>query len=79
MASVSCIYGLGSPEEYGGTVTLRTGEIYRRNALLRQLIEAQYSRNDLDLRPGTFRVRGHTLEVLPAYEEDMAHASPPWG
>ncbi len=74
VASVSCIYGLGSPEEFGkGTVTLRTGEIYRRNALLRQLIESQYSRNDLDLRPGTFRVRGDTLEVLPAYEDKRGY------
>ncbi len=70
VASVSCIYGLGSPEEFGrGTVTLRVGEIYRRNALLRQLVESQYQRNDIELRPGTFRVRGDTLEIVPAYEE----------
>ena len=70
VASVSCIYGLGSPEEFGkGTVTFKTGEIYRRNALLRQLIESQYQRNDMELRPGTFRVRGDTLEIVPAYED----------
>jgi excinuclease ABC subunit B len=70
VASVSCIYGLGSPEEFGkGTVTLKMGEIYRRNALLRQLIESQYQRNDMELRPGTFRVRGDTLEIIPAYED----------
>ena len=70
VASVSCIYGLGSPEEFGkGTVTLKVGEIYRRNALLRQLIESQYQRNDMELRPGTFRVRGDTLEIVPAYED----------
>ncbi len=70
VASVSCIYGLGSPEEFGkGTVTLQVGEIYRRNALLRQLIESQYQRNDMELRPGTFRVRGDTLEIIPAYED----------
>ena len=69
VASVSCIYGLGSPEEFGkGTVTLKVGEIYRRNALLRQLIESQYQRNDMELRTGTFRVRGDTLEIIPAYE-----------
>ncbi len=74
VASVSCIYGLGSPEEFGkGTVTLEVGQIYRRNALLRQLIEAQYQRNDLDLRPGTFRVRGDTLEVIPAYEDKYGY------
>ena len=70
VASVSCIYGLGSPEEFGkGTVRLRIGELYRRNALLRQLIESQYQRNDMELRPGTFRVRGDTLEIIPAYED----------
>jgi excinuclease ABC subunit B len=70
VASVSCIYGLGSPEEFGkGTVVLQVGELYRRNALLRQLIESQYQRNDLELRPGTFRVRGDTLEIIPAYED----------
>jgi excinuclease ABC subunit B len=70
VASVSCIYGLGSPEEFGkGTVTLQVGQLYRRNALLRQLIESQYQRNDMDLKSGTFRVRGDTLEIIPAYEE----------
>src|SRR5512136_775891 len=70
VASVSCIYGLGSPEEFGrGTVTMKVGELYRRNALIRQLVEAQYQRNDLELRPGTFRVRGDTLEIIPAYED----------
>ena len=74
VASVSCIYGLGSPEEFGrGTVTLRVGEIYRRNALIRQLVESQYSRNDLDLRSGTFRVRGDTLEIIPAYEDKRGY------
>ncbi|MEW6403763.1 MAG: excinuclease ABC subunit UvrB [Chloroflexota bacterium] len=70
VASVSCIYGLGSPEEFGkGTVVLQVGQLYRRNALLRQLIESQYQRNDMELRPGTFRVRGDTLEIIPAYED----------
>jgi excinuclease ABC subunit B len=70
VASVSCIYGLGNPEEYGkNVISLKVGSIYRRNALLRQLIESQYQRNDLELKPGTFRVRGETLEVFPAYED----------
>src|SRR5512146_1094596 len=70
VASVSCIYGLGSPEEFGkGTVTMKVGELYRRNALVRQLVDSQYQRNDLELRPGTFRVRGDTLEIIPAYED----------
>ncbi len=74
VASVSCIYGLGSPEEFGnGTVTLKVGEIYRRNAMLRQLIESQYQRNDIDLKSGTFRVRGDTLEIIPAYEDKRGY------
>jgi len=74
VASVSCIYGLGSPEEFGkGTVRLKVGELQRRNALLRQLIESQYQRNDMELRSGTFRVRGDTLEIIPAYEEKRGY------
>jgi excinuclease ABC subunit B len=74
VASVSCIYGLGNPEEFGkGTVTLKVGELYRRNALLRQLIESQYQRNDMDLKTGTFRVRGDTLEIIPAYEDKKGY------
>jgi len=74
VASVSCIYGLGNPEEYGNVVVkLAVGEIFRRNALLRLLIESQYQRNDLELRPGVFRVRGDTMEVFPAYEEKRAY------
>jgi len=70
VASVSCIYGLGDPNAYfKGLVHLQMGAIFRRNALLRQLIEAQYQRNDLELKPGTFRVHGETLEIYPAYEE----------
>ncbi len=74
VASVSCIYGLGSPEEFGkGTVRLKVGELYRRNALMRQLVESQYQRNDMELKPGTFRVRGDTLEIIPAYEDRKAY------
>ncbi|TFH34881.1 MAG: excinuclease ABC subunit UvrB [Anaerolineales bacterium] len=70
VASVSCIYGIGNPEAYGSVVLhLDKGGNFRRNALLRQLVEGHYERNDLELRPGTFRVRGDTLEVAPAYEE----------
>jgi excinuclease ABC subunit B len=69
VASVSCIYGLGNPVEYGkGVVSLHVGEISRRNALIRQLVDSQYQRNDMELAPGNFRVRGDTLEVFPAYE-----------
>jgi len=74
VASVSCIYGLGNPEAYGKVViNLEVGTIYRRNALLRQLVESQYQRNDMELKPGNFRVRGDTLEVYPAYEDKKVH------
>jgi excinuclease ABC subunit B len=74
VASVSCIYGLGNPEEFGkGMVQMRVGEIQRRNALIRQLIEGRYERNDIDLRPGVFRVRGDTLEIIPAYQEKRGY------
>jgi len=70
VASVSCIYGLGEPEEYRSFVlSLRRGESYRREKLLRQLVDMQYERNDIDFSRGKFRIRGDTLEIQPAYEE----------
>jgi len=70
VASVSCIYGLGNPEEFNkGSVNLKVGELYRRNALLRRLVESQYQRNDMELRAGVFRVRGDTLEIMPAHAD----------
>ncbi|MEK6256965.1 MAG: DEAD/DEAH box helicase family protein, partial [Chloroflexota bacterium] len=74
VASVSCIYGLGDPEAYGSVViNLKKGEVYRRNTLLRRLVECHYERNELDLSPGKFRVRGETLEVVPAYQEKFGY------
>lgn len=74
VASVSCIYGLGNPEAYGRVViNLNAGEVYRRNTLLRRFVETHYERNDIDLRPGTFRVRGETLEIVPAYQEKFGY------
>ena len=70
VASVSCIYGLGAPEEYQSFVIfLSKGEQTSRTKLIRRLIDQQYERNDMDLSRGKFRVRGDTLEILPAYEE----------
>jgi excinuclease ABC subunit B len=70
VASVSCIYGLGSPSVYGQVVVhIAVGERRDRSKLLRHLVEIQYERNDYELRRGTFRVRGDTLEIQPAYEE----------
>ena len=70
VASVSCIFGLGTPEEYANTtVDLRVGMQIRRDRVIRHLIDIQYDRNDMTLTRGSFRVRGDTLEVYPAYEE----------
>jgi excinuclease ABC subunit B len=70
VASVSCIYGLGSPTVYDENLqTLRKGEMIDRDRLLRKLVSIQYTRNDTALGRGTFRVRGETLEVFPAYAE----------
>jgi excinuclease ABC subunit B len=70
VASVSCIYGLGDPEEYKGFVAnLKRGQHYGRQQLLRQLVDMQYGRNELDLARGNFRIRGDTLEIQPAYED----------
>ncbi|MDD3471709.1 MAG: excinuclease ABC subunit UvrB [Syntrophaceae bacterium] len=73
VASVSCIYGLGSPEAYQNMLLhLIRGEEADRDDALRKLVEIQYSRNDIDFHRGTFRVRGDTVEVFPAYEEEKA-------
>ncbi|RMG79309.1 MAG: excinuclease ABC subunit B, partial [Chloroflexi bacterium] len=70
VASVSCIYGLGDPNSWGNsTVKLAVGETRDRNAILRDLVAIHYTRNDLDLKRGTFRVRGDTLEIVPGYTE----------
>ena len=70
VASVSCIYGLGTPQEYvDRMVRLRIGGTIERDALLRQLVGMQYTRNDLAFTRGTFRVRGDTIEIIPVYEE----------
>jgi len=73
VASVSCIYGIGSAESYHGLVIqLRAGEELRRDTLLRQLVDIQYERNDVDFHRGTFRVRGDVVEIFPTYEQDTA-------
>ena len=70
VASVSCIFGLGSPEKYDRLMLmLKRGDMYDRDAILRKLVDIQYSRNDATLARGSFRVRGETLEVFPAYAE----------
>src|SRR5579859_2398172 len=73
VASVSCIYGIGSAESYHGLVIqLTRGEEVRRDTLLRQLVDIQYERNDIDFHRGTFRVRGDVVEIFPTYEQETA-------
>ncbi|KRG09135.1 excinuclease ABC subunit UvrB [Staphylococcus sp. NAM3COL9] len=72
IASVSCIYGLGNPEEYRDlVVSVRAGMEMDRSELLKKLVDVQYSRNDIDFRRGTFRVRGDVVEIFPASREEM--------
>ncbi len=79
VASVSCIYALGDPQEWGRVVIeLEQGERYRRDGLFRHLVNIHYKRNDVSLEPGNFRVRGDTLEIMPAYGE-TAYRISFWG
>jgi excinuclease ABC subunit B len=79
IASVSCIYGLGSPEAYSGMmVFLEEAGFCQRDEMLRKLVEIQYTRNDLDFKRGTFRVRGDTVEIFPAYADTAVRAEL-WG
>jgi excinuclease ABC subunit B len=80
VASVSCIYGLGSPEAYQGMLLyLETGMSKSREEVLAKLVEILYERNDIDFHRGTFRVRGDRVEIFPTYEEDRAIAIDFWG
>ncbi len=73
VASVSCIYGLGSPETYYGMLlNIEEGQVIERQAILQRLVQGQYERNDIDFYRGRFRVRGGTIDVFPPYEEDRA-------
>jgi excinuclease ABC subunit B len=74
VASVSCIYGIGSPEAYEAMhIFFHQGEEYGRDTLLKKLVEVQYERNDLDFHRGTFRVRGDVVEVFPAHDDERAY------
>ncbi len=80
VASVSCIYGLGSPEDYKQmVVSANVGESTDRDAVLRKLVDIQYERNDYEPGPGRFRVRGDTLDIFPSYAKDYAMKRGPTG
>jgi excinuclease ABC subunit B len=79
VASVSCIYGLGSPEAYYGMLLmLEKGQKISRNEILAKLVEILYDRNDADFRRGTFRVRGDVIDIFPTYD-DYAYRIELWG
>ena len=72
VASVSCIYGLGSPEDYVGlTLSLEYGQTMERDEILRRLVDIQYERNDYGFQRGTFRVRGDVIEIMPVYHDHV--------
>ncbi len=80
VASVSCIYGLGSPKEYKAQIAqVQVGDEIARNELLKKLTKIFYTRNDVAFDPGVFRVRGDVVEVFPAYLEDIAYRIEFWG
>ena len=80
VSSVSCIYGLGSPEDYKEmVVSANVGESVKRDAILRKLVDIQYERNDYEPGPGRFRVRGDTLDIFPSYAKDYAIRLEFWG
>ncbi len=80
VASVSCIYGMGSASSYGDMlIEVEKGEVVPRDVLLRRLVDIQYDRNDVDFHRGTFRVRGDVIEIFPVYEESRAIRIELWG
>ena len=79
VSSVSCIYGIGNPEDFHSTkITLRQNQVISRNVFLRKLVDSLYSRNEIDFKPGTFRVRGDTIDVHLAYS-DKGYRVEFWG
>lgn len=72
VSTVSCIYSLGNPQDWKDlAITIRSGDKINRNSLIKKLLDARYERNDVDLAPGNFRVKGDTLDIIPAYSEDI--------
>ena len=76
VSTVSCIYSLGNPKDWEDlAITLNEGDAIKRNDIIKKLIEARYERNDLEVAPGNFRVKGDTLDIVPAYSEDIVRIS----
>lgn len=76
VSTVSCIYSLGNPKDWEGlAITLNTGDEIKRNEIIRRFVDARYERNDVEVSPGNFRVKGDTIDVTPAYSEDLVRIS----
>ncbi|MBL7002143.1 MAG: excinuclease ABC subunit UvrB [Nitrosopumilus sp.] len=76
VSTVSCIYSLGNPKDWEDlAITINTGDEIKRNEIIRQLIDARYERNDTEVAPGNFRVKGDTIDITPAYSEDLVRVS----
>jgi len=76
VSTVSCIYSLGNPKDWGNlAITIKTGDEIKRNEIIRKFIDARYERNDTEVAPGHFRVKGDTIDVTPAYSEDLVRIS----
>ena len=76
VSTVSCIYSLGNPKDWDDlAITINSGDEIKRNEMIKKLIEARYERNDLEIAPGNFRVKGDTIDIIPAYSEDIVRIS----
>jgi excinuclease ABC subunit B len=76
VSTVSCIYSLGNPDDWEDlAITMNSGDEIKRNEIIRKFIDARYERNDLEIAPGNFRVKGDTIDIVPAYSEDIVRIS----
>ena len=76
VSTVSCIYSLGNPQDWEAlAITINTGDEIKRNEIIRKFVDARYERNDTEVAPGNFRVKGDTIDVTPAYSEDLVRIS----
>ncbi len=76
ISTVSCIYSLGNPQDWDNlAITINAGDVIKRNELIKKFIDARYERNDTEVSPGNFRVRGDTIDIIPAYSEDIVRIS----
>ncbi len=76
VSTVSCIYSLGNPQDWDDlAITITAGDVIKRNELIKKFIDARYERNDIEVTPGNFRVKGDTIDIVPAYSEDIVRIS----